>query len=230
MELVRGNEELEKLNQELNDGERLHDYKTTYDNYLPALLPRLLGGFLVGCGNLFYGREPSYLKFRAVEVIARVPYHSWSSAAYTLLTVFYKNEARALKLAGITKFARLSQDNETMHVVVISHLAAAEERSRFLLHTAVPMCFAFFYFWWSYALYLLNPRYSYELNFLFEKHAFEQYSRFLEVSGEKLKHKKIESGFLSWYGRHPANQYEFFRSVRNDELIHRNSSISEMQK
>ena len=230
MELVRGNEELEKLNKELNDPARLRAYEAVYDGYRPALVPRILGGFLVGCGNLFYGREPSYLKFRAVEVIARVPYHSWSSAAYTLLTVFYKNEARALKLAGITKFARLSQDNETMHVVVISHLAAAEERPRFLLHTAVPMCFAFFYFWWSYALYLLNPRYSYELNFLFEQHAFEQYSRFLEVSGEKLKHKKIESGFLSWYGRHPANQYEFFRSVRNDELIHRNSSISEMQK
>ena len=230
MELVRGNEELEKLNKERNDPARLRAYEAVYDGYRPALVPRILGGFLVGCGNLFYGREPSYLKFRAVEVIARVPYHSWSSAAYTLLTVFYKNEARALKLAGITKFARLSQDNETMHVVVISHLAAAEERPRFLLHTAVPMCFAFFYFWWSYALYLLNPRYSYELNFLFEQHAFEQYSRFLEVSGEKLKHKKIESGFLSWYGRHPANQYEFFRSVRNDELIHRNSSISEMQK
>ncbi len=230
MELVRGNEELEKLNKELNDPARLHAYKAVYDDYRCALVPRMLGGFLVGCGNLFYGREPSYLKFRAVEVIARVPYHSWSSAAYTLLTVFYKNEARALKLAGITKFARLSQDNETMHVVVISHLAAAEERPRFLLHTAVPMCFAFFYFWWSYVLYLLNPRYSYELNFLFEQHAFEQYSRFLEVNGEKLKHKKIESGFLSWYGRHPANQYEFFRSVRNDELIHRNSSISEIQK
>ena len=91
MELVRGNEELEKLNKELNDSARLHDYKAVYDGYRCALVPRMLGGFLVGCGNLFYGREPSYLKFRAVEVIARVPYHSWSSAAYTLLTGFYKN-------------------------------------------------------------------------------------------------------------------------------------------
>ena len=230
MELVRGNEELEKLNQELNNSERLHAYKAAYDNYRPALLPRLLGGFLVGCGNLFYGREPSYLKFRAVEVIARVPYHSWSSAAYTLLTVFYKNEARALKLAEVTKFAGLSQDNETMHVVVISHLAASEERPRFLLHTVLPMCFAFFYFWWSYLLYLLNPRYSYELNFIFEQHAFDQYSRFLDVRAEELKKKNINSNFLSWYGRHPANQYEFFRSVRNDEIIHRNSSISAIQK
>lgn len=230
MELVRGNEELEKLNQELNDPERLKNYKLIYDTYHPAFLPRLLGGFLVGCGNLLYGREPSYLKFRAVEVVARVPYHSWSSAAYTLLTIFYKDEKRALKLAEVTRFARLSQDNETMHVVVISHLSAAEERPRFLLHTAVPMCFAFFYFWWSYVLYLANPRYSYELNYIFEQHAFEQYSRFLDIRGEELKKKKIESKFLNWYGRHPENHFEFFRSVRNDELIHRNSSIDEIKK
>src|SRR3990167_7649133 len=193
MELVRGNEELEKLNKELNEPARLRAYEAVYDGYIPALVPRMLGGFLVGCGNLFYGREPSYLKFRAVEVIARVPYHSWSSAAYTLLTLFYKDEGRALKLAEVTRYARLSQDNETMHVVVISHLAAAEERPRFLLHTAIPMLFAFFYFWWSYALYLLNPRYSYELNYLFEQHAFDQYGRFLDTRAEELKKKNIQS-------------------------------------
>lgn len=229
MELVRGNEELEKLNKELNDPARLSSYKTAYDGYRSALVPRILGAFLVGCGNLLYGREPSYLKFRAVEVIARVPYHSWSSAVYTLLTLFYKDEKRALKLAGVARFAQLSQDNETMHVVVISHLAAGE-RGRFLLHTLVPMCFAFFYFWWSYALYLINPRYSYELNYLFEQHAFEQYGRFLDTRGVELKNKKIESEFLNWYGRHPESQFEFFRSVRNDELIHRNSSILEIKK
>ncbi len=230
MELVRGNEELEKLNQELNDPKHLLAYKTIYDNYRPSFLPRVSGNFLVWCGNLFYGSEPSYLKFRAVEVIARVPYHSWSSAAYTLMTIFYKDEHKALKLASVTKFARLSQDNETMHVVVISHLAAAEEHARFWLHTVIPMFFALFYFWWSYLLYLINTRYSYELNFLFEQHAFEQYSRFLDIHGDELKKKNIESDFLSWYGRHPKNQYEFFRSVRNDEIIHRNSSIEEIKK
>src|SRR3990167_11026460 len=152
MELQRGNEELETLNKALNDPEALKAYKEPLDSYRVSLVPRLLGLSLVWCGNLVYGKEPSYLKFRAVEVIARVPYHSWSSAAYTLLTVFYKNEARALKLAEVTKFAGLSQDNETMHVVVISHLAATEERPRFLLHTVLPMCFAFFYFWWSYQI------------------------------------------------------------------------------
>lgn len=227
MDIVRGDDDFEQLVEDLNDPQRLASYKAAYDHYKPALLPRLLGGFLVASGNLFYGREPSYLKFRAVEVIARVPYHSWASAAYTLLTLFYRDEARALKLSQVTRFARISQDNETMHVVVISHLSRAQ-RASWLRHTFIPMWFAFFYFWWSYILYLINPRYSYELNYLFEAHAFDQYSRFLDKQGEALKHRPIHSEFLSWYGRRPANEYEFFRSVRNDEIIHRNRSIEEI--
>jgi len=228
MELQRGNEELEQLNRELNDPETLRAYKEPLDNYRVSFLPRVLGGWLVFCGNLIYGEEPTYLKFRAVEVIARVPYHSWASSAYTLLTLFYSNEAKALILSNLARYARFAQDNETMHVVVISHLARKEKHAGFLRRTVIPMFFAFFYFWWSYVLYLANPRYSYELNYMFESHAFEQYSRFVEHNKEALSHKPIESAFLTWYGRHPRNQYEFFLSVRNDEIIHRNTSIREI--
>ncbi|MFM2374342.1 MAG: hypothetical protein RLZZ234_337, partial [Candidatus Parcubacteria bacterium] len=181
MELQRGNEELEQLNQALNDPEVLARYKEVLDNYTPAWLPRFLGKVLVWCGNVVYGSEPSYLKFRAVEVIARVPYHSWASAAYTLLTLCYANEAKAIQLSGVAKYARLAQDNETMHVVVISHLAQKEGHAGFIRYTLIPMLFAFFYFWSSYILFLVKPRYSYELNYMFENHAFHQYDRFLAM-------------------------------------------------
>lgn len=231
MELQRGDTDLEALNQQLNDPDQLAEYKRPYDDYKPAFLPKLLGKWLVILGNTFYGHEPSYLKFRAVEVIARVPYHSWASAAFTMLTATYTDEQKAMKLSNIAKYARIAQDNETMHVVVISHIARKEgEKAGYILHTLIPMLFAFFYFWWSYILYLLNPKWSYELNYMFENHAFEQYSRFLETQGEKLKGKSIESEFLTWYGRNPRNQYEFFRSIRNDEIIHRNTSIREIVK
>lgn len=229
MELRRGNEELEKLNKTLNDPHILEGYKKGYDHYRVSFVPQLLGAWLVWCGNVVYGKKPSYLKFRAVEVIARVPYQSWTSAAYTLLTLFYSDEQKALRLSNTTKYARLAEDNETMHVVVISQLATKEERAGTIRHTLVPMVFAFLYFWWSYFLYLINPRYSYELNYMFENHAFEQYSLFLKECGEELKKKPIHSEFLTWYGRHPSNQYEFFLSVRNDEIIHRNTSIQEIK-
>ena len=228
MELQRGNEELEALNKALNDPEALKAYKEPLDSYPVSFLPRILGLSLVWCGNLVYGKEPSYLKFRAVEVIARVPYHSWASSAYTLLTLFYSDEKRALSLSNVAKYARLAQDNETMHVVVISQLAKGEEKAGLIRHTLIPMIFAFFYFWWSYVLYLVNPRYSYELNYMFENHAFEQYSRFLETRGEELKKNPVRSEFLDWYGRYPRSQYELFLSIRNDEIVHRNTSIHEI--
>lgn len=220
-------DEFETLIETLNDDAALAAYKAPYDNYRPSLLPRILGGFLVWCGNIVYGK-PSYLKFRAVEVIARVPYHSWASAVFTLLTMFYADEKRALKLSAISRFARFASDNETMHVVVISALARKEQRSGVIRHTLIPMIFAFFYFWLSYLLYLVNPRWSLETNYLFEQHAFDQYSLFLKENEVALKAKPIESDFLAWYGRHPRSQYEFFRSVRNDEIVHRNQSIHEI--
>lgn len=229
MELQRGDTDLEALNQALNDPQQLAEYKRAYDDYRPAALPKFLGKWLIILGNFFYGHEPSYLKFRAVEVIARVPYHSWASAAYTLLTATYTDEKKAMRLSNVAKYSRVAQDNETMHVVVISQIARKEGlRAGFFLHTLIPMLFAFFYFWWSYWLYILNPKWSYELNYLFENHALEQYSRFLEIEGEKLKSKSVDSEFLIWYGRNPRTQYEFFKSIRNDEIIHRNTSLKEI--
>lgn len=230
MKHSREDASFEALVASLNDPDKLEEYKRRYDNYKPSLLPKLLGTFLVTCGNVVYGKEPSYLKFRAVEVIARVPYHSWESAAYTLLTMFYTREAKALDLSHVTRFSRLAQDNETMHVVVISKLARDEERAGVIRHTLVPMFFAFFYFWWSYFLYLINPRYSFELNYLFEQHAFDSYSRFLQTRERELIEKPMHSAYLDWYGRHPETQYDFFLSVRNDEIIHRNSSIEEIER
>lgn len=219
----------ETLNETLNDPEVLSAYKKTRDGYKVHWLPAVLGSVLVGAGNMVYGKNPSYLKFRAVEVIARVPYHSWESAAFTLLTLFYMNEARAMKLSKVAWLARSASDNETMHVVVISALAQKEQKMNGFIHTFIPMVFAFFYFWASYWLYLLNPKYSFELNYLFEQHAFEQYSEFLEANEEVLKSKRMASDYLAWYGREAKTQYDFFRSIRNDEIIHRNRSIDEIE-
>jgi hypothetical protein len=221
---------MEALNVSLNNPKAREEYKKLYDAYKASFLPRVLAGFLVGCGNFVYGRAPSYLKFRAIEVIARVPYHSWESAAYTLLTIFYRDEKRAMRLSKLAYFSRLAKDNETMHVVVISQFADGEEKSNFLAHTFIPLVFAFGYFWTAYWLYLWNHRSALEFNFLFESHAYQQYDQFLNENEKALRGKSAQSEYLSWYGRTPGNQYEFFQSVRNDELIHRNESIRQIEE
>lgn len=218
----------EALVLKLNDATELEAYKKRHDDYKVSFLPRVFGDVLVMSGNLVYGKKPTYQKFRAVEIIARVPYHSWTSAVYTLLTLFYSNEQRAINLLKISLFARLAQDNETMHVVVISQIAKHEHPSGIISGTLIPVLFAFFYFWAAYLLYIFNSKYALELNYLFEQHAFNQYSEFLKEHEEDLKKKSVSSDFLKWYGRDSKNQYDFFRSVRNDELTHRNQSIEEI--
>jgi ubiquinol oxidase len=221
--------EHEKLVESLNDEGCFHAYKTEYADYRPGFFPRILGALFVGAGNIVYGRTPSYLKFRSIEVIARVPYHSWTSALFTLLTVFYSDEKRALKLSTLSRFTTFAANNETMHVVVVSALAKKHCEAGIIRHSLVPMMFSFFYFWISYLLYLVSPRSSLELNYIFEHHAFSQYSEFIETYAEDLRREPIESEFLSWYGREVRSEYEFFRSVRNDELVHRNRSIHEIR-
>ncbi len=220
--------EYEKLIESLcDDGERAA-YREPFDHYRPSFVPQILAGLLVGCGNLLYGCAPSYQKFRALEIIARVPYHSWASATFTLLTLFYTDEECALRLSKIASFATFAAENETMHVVVISSLARQHGRAGFLRRTLIPVVFSFFYFWNSYLLYFLSPRWALEINYLFENHSFEQYSRFLKENERELRHSVIESSYLPAYGRPPRSQYEFFCSVRNDELVHRNRSVREL--
>ena len=221
--------EQEELVQKLNDPVFFNEYKEKYDGYKTALLPRLLGTLLVKCGNLVYGNEPTYRKFKAVEVIARIPYQSWEVASYTLLTMFYSNENRAIELSKTSRFSRLAQDNETMHVVVISQIVKKIHSNNFFLHTLIPLLFSLFYFWTSFFLYMFSSKASFELNYLFESHALEQYSKFIEKNEEKLKATSVNSPFLDFYGRIATNEYELFRSIRNDELIHRNQSIEQIE-
>lgn len=96
-------------------------------------------------------------------------------------------------------------------------------------YSFLPVAGSFFYFWATYLLYLIRPAWSLELNYLFEDHAYRQYSLFLAREGGQLSTRPIDSAYLAAYGRHPRSEYEFFASVRNDELVHRNRSIREIE-
>lgn len=218
-------DEHESLVRELQDPEKLENYCADCDNYRPHLVARVLGGLLVGAGNIVYGRKPSYEKFKAVEVIARIPYQSWEAVAYTYLTAFYGDEHHAMQLSRILPFARHAQDNETMHVVVITQLVKKYHRNSLIRHTLIPLVFSFFYYWVIWLLSLIHKHIAFELNFLFESHAYAQYTQFIVEHEADLKAKPVESAYLKFYGREAINEYELFKSIRLDEIIHRNASI-----
>lgn len=222
------------MNEELNHGEELvialndphtrAEYAAPYDHHRPTRIAKILGSLLVYSGTLVYGKKPSYAKFKAIEVIARIPYQSWEIAAYTILTALYTNESRAIALTKLNTFSREAQDNETMHVVVLSQIVKRLRCQSFFRHTLIPFMFAFFYFWTVYILFLFSRRAALDLNYLFESHAYDQYQKFLENEGERLKQTPLTSDFLAFYGRNVRSEYEFFELVRNDELVHRNRS------
>lgn len=216
--------EHEALLQTLADPQILEEYKRSYDDYRVGMVPKILGSILVGTGNLVYGREPSYGKFKAVEVIARIPYQSWEVASYTLLTMFYANEQKAISLSRLSTFSRVSQDNETMHVVVLSQLAKKHGEDGWFRHTLIPLLFSFLYAAASFLLYLFSAKSALQLNYLFEDHAYSQYAKFVEHNAEALKTRHVAIDFLDFYGRNPQSEYDLFVSIRNDEIIHRNIS------
>ena len=214
----------EELVRSLNDAHLRSEYAAPYDHYRPTRVARILGSILIHSGTFVYGRRPSYEKFKAIEVIARIPYQSWEVAAYTILTALYTNEKRAIELTKLSTFSREAQDNETMHVVVLSQIVKRLRCQSFFRHTLIPFVFAFFYFWTVYILFFISRRSALDLNYLFESHAYSQYQKFLDMEGERLKQTPITSEFLAFYGRETRSEYEFFELVRNDELVHRNRS------
>jgi len=222
-------QEHEALVHELNDPELRAAYAAPYNNYKTGLIASVLGWLLVTSGTLMYGRKPSYGKFKAIEVIARIPYQSWEVASYTLLTAFYGNEKKAIDLTKTGMFSRMAQDNETMHVVVITKICKERKCVGPVRHMLIPLIFAFFYFWTIYLLYMLHRKSALELNNLFENHAFHQYQQFLDENEAALKERMCMSDFLTLYGRHVRSEYELFETIRNDELIHRNRSIRELE-
>ncbi len=219
----------ESLVRELQDDAVRAEYAAPYDHYRTGLIPRLLAWILVTSGNLMYGSPPSYGKFKAIEVIARIPYQSWEVATYTLLTAFYGDEQRAIALSKTSAFSRAAQDNETMHVVVITQITKRMRCTDPIRHLLIPLVFAFFYFWAICILYLVSRKATLELNYLFESHAYEQYSRFVHLHEARLKTTAVSSEFLSFYGRECRSEYELFTCIRNDELVHRNRSIKEIE-
>jgi len=221
--------EHEALAHELNDPELRAAYAAPYDHYKTGIIANILGWLLVTSGTLMYGRKPSYGKFKAIEVIARIPYQSWEVASYTLLTAFYGNERKAIDLTKTGMFSRMAQDNETMHVVVITKICKERKCVGPIRHMLIPLIFAFFYFWTIYLLYMLHRKSALELNYLFENHAFHQYQQFLDENEASLKERMCMSDFLTLYGRHVRSEYELFETIRNDELIHRNRSIRELE-
>ena len=133
-----------------------------------SLLARIL--FLTM--DLFYGRRRSFRKFKALEVVARVPYQAWENVAYVAMTHTHRSPAFARRIFQFVVESRAQQDNEQWHLFILEELLAERgEKHGFLRFFLIPQLLSMVHYHISWLLFVVSPSMSHRLNADFEAHA-----------------------------------------------------------
>ncbi len=190
-----------------------------------SFLARLLFFFL----DLFYGRRRSLLKFKILEVIARMPYQAWENVAYIAMTHTYKHPGFARRIFEFVTESRRQQDNEQWHLLIEEELTEKKGlKENFFLHRLLPQFIAFFFYHVSWLLYVIKPAWSYALNADFEDHAEHEYMEYVREHPE-FEREPFQSDFKSDYGDF-RNMADLFRRIALDERQHKEESEARIQQ
>ena len=207
--------------------ELLHEQDQTLRS--PRLRYGVLAQLLFFTMDLFYGRRRTLSKFKVLEVVARVPYQAWEHVAYVAMTHKYGRPDFARRVFEFVNESRHQQDNEQWHLLILEEMVHAQEiREGFVRFRILPQLLAFFYYHVSWVLYVLNPRWSYQLNAHFEDHAEHEYMEYVRENPE-LEETPFESAFEADYGSYES-QADLFRRIGLDERIHKLESLERMER
>lgn len=185
--------------------------------------------FLFTLMDAVYGKAGSLPKFRVLEIVARVPYQAWEHVAYVAITHTSETPEFARTIHDRVVEARAQQDNEQWHLLILEEmLHRSRHRHRLVRDRLLPQIMAAAYYHLSWLLYTIRPEMSYRLNADFEDHAEHEYMRYVERHPE-LEDAPWDSVFADDYGHH-ATIADLFRSIGNDERIHREESERLIQR
>jgi hypothetical protein len=185
----------------------------------PEVPPGLAASAVIGLVDVLFGRDGSFPKFRALELIARVMYQAWESVAYREITSAYPDRALTAALHARVESARREQDHEHRHLVMMEELCARRgEREHQILHIAIPQLLAHVLYGLAWLSHALFPAWSYHLNAELEDRAEREYLRFVAMHPE-LEHEP--SGFAA--GQTLA---EMFREMASEERQHKVESLA----
>jgi len=166
----------------------------------------------------------SFEFFAFVELVARVPYMAWEHVGHIAQTQNQRDHRFTRKIQDRVTLARDEQDNEFWHLLIMQEfLEKAGYRRRWFFDRAVPQILSVVYYQLSWILYVVNPRWSYELNRDFEDHAMRQYLRFVEEHPE-FDDTEWESAYRRDYGFH-ATVGDMLRQIAVDEEQHKEHSV-----
>ena len=171
--------------------------------------------------DLVYGSKRTLEKFRVLEVVARVPYQAWESVAYVAMTHTSKNPDFARRVYDRARIARVEQDNEQWHLLILEELTRHQRRP-WLKGRIIPQILAVSYYQLSWILFVIRPKWSYQLNADFEDHAAHEYALLVQEHPE-WETAPFESQFQGDFGAYDSLA-DRFRQIGYDEALHRQES------
>ena len=179
--------------------------------------------------DILYGRKRTVPKFKVLELIARVPYQSWEQVAYIAITHMSQRTGLARRIHDQVAEARVQQDNEQWHLLILEELAARTGRRESRWHYYwIPQLIAFGYYQLSWLLYVIRPAWSYQLNADFEDHAEHEYMSLVAEHPEWEKEPFI-SAFEADYGSFDSLA-DLFRQIGHDERVHKQESLARIRQ
>lgn len=188
------------------------------------LVPGIAARALFIVMDLVYGKKASLRKFRVLEVIARVPYIAWEQVAYVAITHTHSQPGFAREIHGEVKAYREQQDNELFHLLILEELLQRRgERQGLIRFRVFPQLLAWFYYYLSWGLHVLRPRWSHELNAHFEDHAEHEYMKYVADHPE-LETDPWVSDFEADYGTFESVA-DLLRQIGLDERHHKQESL-----
>src|SRR5262245_8407455 len=177
--------------------------------------------------DLIYGKQGSVLKFKVLEIVARVPYQAWERAAYAALTRAHRKTRLARRIFDRVVHTRAQQDNEQWHLLIMEELAQRQGLAQpFIRFRLLPQLMAIGYYHLSWLLYVLWPAASYRLNAAFEDHAEHEYMRYVAEHPE-LGDQPYGGMFEQDYGSY-ASLADLFRQIGHDERVHKQESLADL--
>jgi len=171
--------------------------------------------------DLVYGEPRTLEKFRVLEVVARVPYQAWENVAYIAMTHTSKQPDFARRVYDRARAARIEQDNEQWHLLILEELTKGTRRG-WLRGRIIPQLLALTYYQLSWLLFVVRPKWSYALNADFEDHAAHEYAQFVAEHPE-YEDEPFESHFEPDFGSYESLA-DMFRQICHDEAVHRDES------
>lgn len=177
--------------------------------------------------DLVYGKQRSLEKFKVIEIVARVPYQSWEVVSYIAITHMYPDRAFAQEMFDRVKLARDAQDNEQYHLLILEELVQRRRMSWIKLRF-IPQLLAIPYYYTTWTMTALRPRWAFSLNADFEDHAEHEYMSFV-AENPQFDSIPVQSVFSDDYGQFDSLG-DLLRNIGLDERRHKEDSIAWMEK